>query len=470
MATRKINYFKYFFILLIDISIITISDQSESIYTFPIGLLGQNNLPMVQVHFQDYNSLPRLMMLDINSHETFSFNSGESAIINTQEIIEKDFYKIKGSKSTSTVYLNPDLKIEGFNYFKILQINGKNIFPEILSLNKMKNEYNFATKIKYSDNNIIDDKYFGFCLDFSNKKNDEAKLSIGKLSNLNSGISKLIKLPLFPESDEKKQKWAVNLKGLFIGSLDTSITDKITIEKENREQKIIYNLNKIYNKGVIIEEPANLETKYNSIYISKEAMLFLNANYFKNHENICFRKEFVTEEDYEIKFDCLKKEKSKLMNINLVFDNNVTVELTPDDLLNCAINENLDNKENENEEMCEFNIKYNNKINQYSLGLPLLKKYKTYFLYNDNSILLEGNQFPDCYLKEDIYSNISRHKKKSTGDTIKELFNTTLCISLIFAFLAGAFYGYERFYGEKKSNKLLSKSEQAIHKEKYVNL
>ena len=98
-------------------------------------------------------------------------------------------------------------------------------------------------------------------------------------------------------------KWSIKLNSLFIGPINKTLTQNITIEDENKKSKLIYFINKKYNKGLIIDESANIETIYNSIYVTKEAMLFLIANYFKDKERICFRQDDNKDENnYEIKY------------------------------------------------------------------------------------------------------------------------------------------------------------------------
>ena len=476
MSETKINYMIYILPLFIYISIFSFSKQDEPLYEFPIEIFGQNYLPMIPVYFKNEKSLPKLMLLDINIDKSWIFkpesSSDNNKTQNNKEIIKHDFYTIVGNKNTETIFFNPDTHIDNFQFFDINQIKGENYYPGVLSLNKKMNDYNFIDKLEYDENKIIDKKYFGFCLDFSERKNNEAKLIIGDLYNLNKDISKLARFPLYDENDEiKNSKWVIKLNGLFIGSINKNKTENYTIEND-KEKKIGYKINRKYNKGLIIDEPAQIETIYNSIYVTKEAMLFLISNYFKNIEKICFRQENQNNFNYEIKYNCLKSKKGELNNINLILENNITLELTSDDLLNCAINQNIniDSKNNENSETCEFNIKYSQNIDHYVLGLSVFKKYKTYFLFNDNSVLLEGDNFLNCYLQNQKFSNISRSKKKSLMQTVKELFSTTACITFIFALLAGGFYLYERIYGKITYENEEEEATKIINRDKYANL
>ena len=404
------------------------------------------------------------MLLDINLDKSWIFqNNGNEKNDNYNEIIDYKFFVLKGNRNKEIICLKDNIMIEDFSYINICQINGDNYYyPGALPLNKKINEYSFANKLKYEDD-TINNQYFGFALDFIN----ERKLSIGNMHTLNNNISNLTRLPLYQDDEnEKYEKWAIILNGIFIGSVNKSLTEKNII---GNERKIIYNINKKYNKGLIIDEVAYIETIYNSIYVPKEAMLFLIANYFNGKENICIRQDIKDEDNYEIKFNCFKNKKSSLKIISLNLENNITLQLAPDNLLNCAINQNIIDK-NGKKEMCEFNIKYNKKIDNYVLGLSVFKQFKSYFLFNNNSIYLEGNnEFLNCYLNKGKFSNISRNKKRNLFQTIKELFNTTLCISLIFALLAGSFYLYDKYYGKVEYLEE-EEAEKIINRDKYANL
>ena len=331
---------------------------------------------------------------------------------------------------------------------------------------------NIISLIKFKDdNNIKKSTYFGFCLDLTNlKQNNKPYLYIGDLSKLNKDISKLQKFSLYQgdfddkkEKEKKKLNWSIKLKGLFIGNVNK------TINKNKEEQKVNL-IDNEKNKGIIIDEPAAFESVYNYIYITKEAMLFLIAHYFNDKKDICKREETNDENTYEIKYNCLRNKRQNLNNINLILDNNVTIELTHEDLLNCAVNINIDSEKKYNLDTCEFTIRYHNNINYYVLGLPILRKYRTYFLYNDESILIENNNhFSKNYLQENKFTNISRQKKKTIGQTLKELFNTTLCIAFIFALLTGGFYFYDKFQ-DKNEYEQKEETEKIINRNKYANL
>ena len=200
-------------------------------------------------------------------------------------------------------------------------------------------------------------------------------------------------------------------------------------------------------------------------------MLFLVAHYFNDKKDICQREKIDEDNAYEIKYNCLRNKRKNLNNINIILENNMTIELTYEDLLNCAINKNINSKLSENKDTCEFLIRYHNDIDYYALGLPILRKFRTYFLFNDNSILMENNnyRFSQNFLEEKQFTNISRQKKKSLGETIKGLINTTLSITLIFATLASGFYLFDKYYG-KKGYEIEEEAEKMINRSKYANL
>ena len=443
--------------------------SDDTFHKIPLDMNNQNLIPVVPIYIKEYPSLPKLLSLDINSEYSWIFNYNSEKIEDEKDKIylKYPFYSISGNKIEGTIYLNSDIKINQYNYFEISQINIEIINSGALSINRNLDSNNIINLISFGSNNVKNEKYFGFCLDFTNLNKNKPHLYIGNLQTLNKDISKLKRFPIYEgDSDKEKEKnkikWSIKLKGLFIGNIDG------TLNKE--KDKGVNFIDNKKNKGLIIDEPATIETIYNNIYITKEAMLFLIAHYFNDKKDVCVREEIKDEKIYEIKYNCLRNKMQNLNNINLILDNNVTVELTNNDLLNCAINKNLNKDNKDKQDTCEFIIKYHNKIDNYALGLPILRKFKTYFLYNDKSILLENNKdFSHNYLEEKLFSNISRQKKKTIGQTISELFKTTLWISLIFALLACCFYLYDKYYNKNEFENEDEK-EKIINRNKYSNL
>ena len=457
-----------FFFLILSL-LFLISKQSKDLYKLPIDISNQNFIPKIPIYIKEYPSIPRFLSLDINSEESWIFNNSLENIEDkkNQIIVKSGFYLISGIKNKGTIYLNSNIKIYDFNYLDVNQIYDDINSAGILSLNKNLDKNNIINLINFDEKNSVkSEKYFGFCLDFTNIQQNKNYLHMGNLKLLNDDIEKLKRFPIYvgdSEEDKRKKKsiWSIKLKGIFIGNINNS----------SNENNIAYHVEKIKNNGLIIDEPASIETIYNYIFITKEAMLFLVAHYFNDKKDICQREKIDEDNAYEIKYNCLRNKRKNLNNINIILENNMTIELTYEDLLNCAINKNINSKLSENKDTCEFLIRYHNDIDYYALGLPILRKFRTYFLFNDNSILMENNNyhFSQNFLEEKQFTNISRQKKKSLGETIKGLINTTLSITLIFATLASGFYLFDKYYG-KKGYEIEEEAEKMINRSKYANL
>ena len=393
--------------LLIFFSIFLLVKQNDSLYKIPIDIVSQNYIPVIPIYINEYPSIPKLLSLDINSVYSWIFNPNLDNIDNNKHsiMVKHGFYMISGNKNKGTIYLNSDIKINNFNYLDVNQIFDEINNSGILAINKNLDSNNIINLLNF-DEDIKYDKYFGFCLDFTNIKQNKPYLYIGDLKSLNNDIGKLTRFPIYEgdseeDNSQKQSKWSIKLKGLFISNVNE------TLNRTNGNNDVKH-IDRIKNKGLIIDEPALIETIYNYIYVTKEAMMFLMAHYFNDKKDICKR---------------------------------------------------------------EFIIRYHNNIDYYALGLPLLRKFKTYFLFNDNSILVENNdkKFSHNYLEEKQFSNISRQKKKSLGQTIKELFNTTLCVAFIFGFLAAMFYLYDKYYGIKGYEQD-EEAEKMVNRSKYANL
>ena len=337
------------FRFLLSLSFIFLVKQEDSLYKIQIDIISQNFLPVVPIYINEFSSIPKLLALDINLDQSWIFNSNLENIDDNKFIvkIKHAFYMIAGNNKKGTIYLNKELKINDFNYLDVNQIYDEINNSGALSLSVNLDKNNIINHLKFKDDsNIKKLQYFGFCLDFTNLNKNKPYLYIGDLSTLNQDISKLQKFPLYEgdseDNKEKKKKkinWSIKLKGLFIGNVNT------TFNKSNEEQNVnLIDYKK--NKGLIIDEPATFESIYNYIYITKEAMLFLVAHYFNDKKDICKREEIINDENtYEIKYNCLRNKRQYLNNINLILDNNITIELTHEDLLNCAVNKYIDSKQ-----------------------------------------------------------------------------------------------------------------------------
>ena len=73
---------------------------------------------------------------------------------------------------------------------------------------------------------------------------------------------------------------------------------------------------------------------------------------------------------------CDKSKKDKNKNINLVLNDKFVLPLTKEHLVKCS----------EDSQTCEFNIKYNPKVNRFDLGVEILKNLNIYFMKNENSV------------------------------------------------------------------------------------
>ena len=73
----------------------------------------------------------------------------------------------------------------------------------ILAINKNLDNNNIINLLNF-DEDIKYDKYFGFCLDFTNIKQNKPYLYIGDLKSLNNDIGKLTRFPIYEGDSEGK--------------------------------------------------------------------------------------------------------------------------------------------------------------------------------------------------------------------------------------------------------------------------
>ena len=245
--------------------------------------MGQNLFPMIPVYLKEYPAIPKLLSLDINSAQSWIFNPSLENIDNNKNkiIVKRGFYFISGNEKKGTIYLNQDIKIDNLEYLDVNQIFDEINNSGVLALNKKFDSNNLLNLIPFKDSEAKNNKYFGFCLDMTNYKANEAYLYIGDLKSLNNDFSKLSRFPVYvgdSEEDKIKNKsiWAIKLKGLFFSNTNSEK------EKDNNDgngSKNKVNLvDKKINKGLIIDESALIETIYNYIYVTKEAMLYLASH------------------------------------------------------------------------------------------------------------------------------------------------------------------------------------------------
>ena len=114
--------------------------------------------------------------------------------------------------------------------------------------------------------------------------------------------------------------------------------------------------------------------------------------------------------------------------------------LTKDYLLKCADNSNI----------CEFNIKFNPKVDSFALGVDILRHLNIHFMKNDNSVYIKGIDLLECDL-----SGAALHKL-GQKDKIKALFQLLKTFSVIvsiFIVLFIFFYLHSKFRGHLYEDK-----------------
>ena len=117
--------------------------------------------------------------------------------------------------------------------------------------------------------------------------------------------------------------------------------------------------------------------------------------------------------------------------------------LQKDNLLTCK----------ENSDECEFNIKYNPKVNKFVLGVEILKNLNIHFVKNENSGYLKGIDILECDLAEAQLNIIG---KKDKIQILPKLRQTFTVIASIFIFLFFIAYLHSKFRGhlyEEKDKK-----------------
>lgn len=224
----------------------------------------------------------------------------------------------------------------------------------------------------------------------------------------------------------KNNKWKLNLTAVLFD--DIKLNDK--------SGEIFKITNK--TKGLKINRDIELETEYAPFYVSKDFFDYIEENNYFIHEKekLCERK--IIEEN--IIYLCDKTKKDKIKNINLVLNNKYVLPLTKDHLLTCK----------ENSDTCEFNIKYNPKVNKFVLGGEILKNLNIVFVKNENNAYLKGINMLECDLSEAQLNIIG---KKDKINSLFQLVQTFKVVVLIFIFLFFIFYLHSKckgnHYGEK---------------------
>jgi len=124
-------------------------------------------------------------------------------------------------------------------------------------------------------------------------------------------------------------------------------------------------------------------------------------------------------------------------------NNNYVLQLTKEHLLTCK----------ENSDICEFNIKYNPKVNKFVLGAEILKSLNINIMKNENNAHLKYKDMLECDLTEAQLNIIG---KKNKMKALFQLMNTFTVVVSIFFFLFLVFCLHEKFRGhlyEEKDKK-----------------
>jgi len=376
----------------------------------PITFCPNTGLPTVDVLLGGETSTKHLI-LDIGQKNSWLYNEKISTDEKNLIEVKYDLFSLKGESKKTECHLS-DIKIENFEYLDISNKKGEEPFLDVISLSSIING--------------MSDKTYAFNLDFPSKK-----LNLGKLFENDKEKENLNKLEL--ASSKEGDKWKLNLTAIFF--------DKIDLSPKSGEAY------KITNKtlGTMINRNLILETVYSSFYVPRDFFAFLETNYFfDGKEPICQREI----KNGNIVYICKKNEKGKIKNINLVINNKNVLQLTNENLLKCP----------ENSDVCEFNIRYDPKINDFVVGVEILKKYNIYFMKNEKSIYLDKSaEMPICDLSIAQFKILG---KKDKIQALFELLKTFSVIVTIFIFLFIFFYIHSKWRGHVYEDKEDDKKEE----------
>ena len=390
-------------ILFILLSNIFLIYSSTTKYEIPITYCPNTGLPTIELLLKG-ETTTRQSTLDIGQEKSCIFNEDKEKKVekNMPEIKYKNF-SLKGESKTGQCQLtnkntNENYKVDNFEYLEINNKNGEESFSNVLSLNNI---------IKGKEKNL------GFNLDFPSNK-----LVIGELFTDDREKENFNKLEL--SARKPGDKWKLSLTAAFI--------DDISLNIKNADNYKIINetLGATLNKNIV------LETVYSPFYVPRDFFGFLENNYFVDgKESICER---VIKEG-NIVFMCKKSDKGKIKDINLVINDKLVLPLTSDDLLKCPTNS----------DMCEFIIRYDPKITDFTLGIDVLKNYNIYFMSNENSIYIDKNvKMYVCDLVDANFANLGRKDKMLA---LLQLLKTFSVIVSIIIFLFIFFYIHSKIRG-----------------------
>lgn len=409
----------------------------------PIHLESKKDYPCIKVKFGENNEVEKAL-IDIGKKDSWINRSTKEGEENGE--INYELFSVKGIKKKEKCILPLEkdeipIEINDFSYIDAKSIIGDEDvkFSAVFGLGNGESDSN----LKKIQNSNLNKKNFGFKLDLDKKP----KLIVGDLFEEEKMSS--THFPSVPLVNKNGEKWEVKLKGLFIGNLDTSNNNKAysLIKREDGSNEKFFNLTKF--SGTLIERTMSFETIYDAIYVDASIFNFLEKyKYFgsEGKKELCKKNK---EGKDDISYYCQKKDKEKLKNLNFIFENNVVLTLSSDDLLDCKSNDG-------EKDTCEFKLKYNKKFSNLVLGLPIIKNYKVYFMPNDGNIYFEGEE---KIFKCDL-SNVSFEVgKKDIKETFKELFRTVIVILALFFVLFSFFFIHEKTCGKDYMKKEEKKDE-----------
>ena len=375
--------------------------NSQEKHEIPITYSQEFCLPTIDVLLGE-ESTPNPFVLDIGQEKSWIYHKKEENLEKKElDSVKFDTFTVCGETKKGHCYLsnkekNKILKIENFDYLEVPKVMGDEPFLNSISLN-----------------NIISDpdKNYGFNIDFPAQK-----LTIGKFDDNEKGQ----KLEL------KEDKWKLNLKAIIFDDINSN--------------KKVENVYKISNttKGILINRDAFLETVYTPFYVPKDFFDYLEDNNYFYHEKeqLCER----TIEKGGIIYLCDKNKKDKIKNMNLVLDDKYVLTITKENLVKCPANS----------EKCEFIVKFNPKVNNFILGIDVLKNLNIYFMKNEKSIYLKGVDLLECDLTEADLHIIGRKDKMKA---LFQLIKTFSVIGAIFLFLFIFFYLHGKFIHKESDDK-----------------
>ena len=397
------------FIFFILISNIILLLASTTKYEIPMTYCPDTGLPTVDILLNGGTTWN--LILDIGQEKSCIYNEKKEEKKdekNMSEIKYKNF-SLKGENKKGQCLLsgkdsNENYKVDAFEYLEINNKKGDELFWNVMSLN-----------------NIImgNEKNLGFNLDFPSQK-----LFLGELFADDKEKENFNKLEL--SSTKREDKWKLNLTAVFF--------DKIELNIKNADSFKITN----ETLGIMVNKNIVLETVYSSFFVPRDFFAFLETHYFYDgKEQICQREI----KDGNIVYLCNKNNKGKIKDINLVLNNKLVLPLTSDNLLKCP----------SNSDVCEFIIRYDPKINDFSLGIDVLKNYNIYFMKNENNIYLDkGVKMFECDLADAKFNVLG---KKDKMQALFQLLKTFSVIVIIFIFLFIFFYIHSKVRGHVYADK-----------------